>query len=69
MKKKVYEFKNGIKLEVKDNESLFEAFYRLFCWDCEKSPYCHNACSEFSDTCENIDDVLDMMEELGVESL
>ena len=65
MKKKVYEFKNGIKLEVKDNESLFEAFYRLFCWDCEKAPYCHNACSEFSDTCDNIDEITEMLEEIN----
>lgn len=58
-----------IELKIKDNEILFEALYRTYCQNCIKAKYCHNNCSEFDDRCENIDDVLDMMEELGVESL
>ena len=63
------EFKNGIVLEIQDDEDLFKAFYRLFCWNCEKSHICHNACSEFDDRCENIEEVYEMMDELGVKSL
>lgn len=66
---KKIEFKNGIVLEIQDGEDLFKAFYRLFCWNCEKAPYCHESCSEFDDSCDNIVEIEEMLEELGVKSL
>lgn len=64
-----YKFKNGVELEIKDGETFFDALYRFYCWNCERAVYCHNACSEFDDRCENIEEVLEMMDELGVDSL
>lgn len=58
-----------IELKIKDNETLFEALYRTYCQNCIKAHICHNACSEFDDRCENIEEVYEIMNELGVESL
>ena len=66
---KTYEFENGVELVIKENESLFDALYRTYCWNCEKAHICHNACCEFDDRCENIEEVTEIMDELGVKSL
>lgn len=57
------EFENGEYIEIKKGEDIFKALYRKFCWDCEKAPYCHMACSEFSDSCDYIEEVTRILEE------
>ena len=66
---KKYEFKNGVELIIKDGESLFDALYDYYCTNCTRAHYCHNACCEFDDGCYNIEEVAEIMDELGVKSL
>lgn len=66
---KVYNLKEGGTFTVKQGETLFDAFYRTFCWNCTRAPICHSACCEFDDRCENIDEVTEIMDELGVKYL
>ena len=63
------ELSNGVELKIESGEELFDALYRHYCWNCERAVYCHNACSEFDDRCENIEEVVEIMDELGVKSL
>lgn len=66
---KKIELSNGVELKIESGEDLFDALYRYYCWNCERAVYCHNACSEFDDKCENIEEVTEIMDELGVKSL
>ena len=64
-----YEFENGVELEIQDGEDLYQALYRKYCCNCTKAHICHERCSEFDDSCENIEEVTEIMDELGVKSL
>lgn len=47
------------------DKELFDELYNKFCKDCPNACICHKNCNEFDDTCINIDEVNNYIENKG----
>lgn len=68
-KEKTYTLSWGETITIKENETIKDVLYEMFCATCPNAAICHSRCCEFEDpyVCDSYYEVQDILEETGEE--